>query len=179
MSTYVSDEVIEAILEEVAELVPNDELNMIEQALRHHLQTKEPPYNYEACDQAFEQWWKPYPRKIKKIECKKIWRRHWRKDNLPGVVAMLSTLEAQKRSEQWLKELKYIPHPTSYLNRGQWEDEVPGQAVVELSDEEKDLRDAKEGEYARRCAELSAAGNWNRITAHDLREDLGFPHVRA
>lgn len=38
---------------------------------------------------------------------------------------LLGAIEAQKRSDDWLKENgKYIPYPATWLNDGRWMDEI-------------------------------------------------------
>jgi hypothetical protein len=38
---------------------------------------------------------------------------------------MLSAVEAQKQTDQWTKDGgQYIPHPSTWLNQGRWEDET-------------------------------------------------------
>jgi hypothetical protein len=38
---------------------------------------------------------------------------------------IISAVKAQSASEQWTKDNgQYIPNPATWLNRGQWEDEV-------------------------------------------------------
>lgn len=122
----VPDKTIEKILDELDELGSTETMLWSQSAgniLRRHLQTDQP--SLAGCDEAFEQWWKAYPRKIRKKKCLAIWRRDWKEDNLPGIVQMLATLEDQKLSEQWKKNLGcYTPHPQTYLNGAQWEDEV-------------------------------------------------------
>ena len=36
---------------------------------------------------------------------------------------MLEALEKQKLSDQW-QEKQFIPHPTTWLSQGRWEDEI-------------------------------------------------------
>lgn len=72
------------------------------------------------CD-AFEVFWAAYPRKIAKDPARKSFTR-LDPNLLPTI---LTALDAQKRSEQWLKEGgKFIPHPATWLNQKRWEDEA-------------------------------------------------------
>jgi DNA-binding transcriptional regulator YhcF (GntR family) len=50
----------------------------------------------------------------------------WKKLNgeIPAIGTLLSAIETQKKSEDWLKENgKYIPYPGTWLNHRRWEDE--------------------------------------------------------
>lgn len=69
---------------------------------------------------AFDVFWKAYPRKVGKEAARKAFAK---------VTAPLETLvaavEAQKASPQWTKDNgQFIPHPATWLNQGRWEDEV-------------------------------------------------------
>lgn len=68
----------------------------------------------------FAAFWAAYPRKEGK---KKAWEK-WQKLNpdRPLFEAILSGLDAHKRSEQWRRGV--IPHPTTWLNGERWADEL-------------------------------------------------------
>ena len=67
----------------------------------------------------FAQFWEAYPLKTKKLEARKAWAKCH-----PPLREVLSTLKWQTTSEKWTKdEGKFIPHPTTWLNSGMWEDE--------------------------------------------------------
>lgn len=73
----------------------------------------------------FDLFWKQYPRKIGKQECMKIWLNPKKKKLRPHVEDILDTLAVHKISEDWIKDDgKYIPHPSTWLNRGGWDDEL-------------------------------------------------------
>ena len=47
------------------------------------------------------------------------------KPMLPPLPTILAAIEAQKKSEQWVKDGgQYIPHPATWLNQGRWDDQV-------------------------------------------------------
>lgn len=71
-------------------------------------------------DEAFEEWWKDYPRKVGKIGARKAWDKIRPTPELHG--QMLKALAWQLRLEQW-REAKWIPHPQTYLNDGRFLDE--------------------------------------------------------
>lgn len=67
----------------------------------------------------FDTFWDAYPRKIGKDAAKKAWaKKH------PPLGDVLSALERQCQSEQWTRDGgQFIPHPTTWLNQGRWQDE--------------------------------------------------------
>lgn len=76
-------------------------------------------------EKSFEEFWKAYPRKIEKQGAKEKYTLLIEQDNaladkiLKGLNEQLPTMEKQ--------EVKFIPHPTTWLNGKRWEDEVPKQ----------------------------------------------------
>lgn len=74
-------------------------------------------------DEAFEEWWKNYPRRVAKIAARKAWDKIRPTPELHAT--MLATLGWQCRLEQW-REVKWIPHPATYLNDGRFLDEPLG-----------------------------------------------------
>lgn len=80
------------------------------------------PESEENAREAFETFWKAYPRKAgnksKAFDA-------FRKVDI-SLDAMLSAIERQKRSAQWCKDGgAFIPHPTTWLNGKRWNDELP------------------------------------------------------
>lgn len=70
----------------------------------------------------FEHFWKQYPRRLDKERCFKIWQK-LKLDALSDTI--LSALETQKNSEQWLQDAgRFIPHPSTWLNQKRWDQEV-------------------------------------------------------
>ena len=74
-------------------------------------------------EEQFEKFYKDYPKKVKKQDVKK-----WFKKNKPSselFSSMMSSLEQFRGSKDWLKEKgQYIPYPSTWLNQRRWEDEV-------------------------------------------------------
>ena len=78
-------------------------------------------------DRAFDTFWEAYPRKVKKKEARKKFQAVFPKK--VSLERLLTALEEHKHSEQW-KDVKFIPHPSTWLNQERWEDEIdtlPGQ----------------------------------------------------
>lgn len=74
-------------------------------------------------DALFEQFWAAYPRKVGKDAARKAWDKRRPSEVLAR--QMLDALEQQKRTRQWTRDGgQYIPHPTTWLNQGRWQDEV-------------------------------------------------------
>lgn len=121
--------------------------------IKHKTQDKEhkteddiPPKAPLAGD-AFERFWAVYPRKVGKQSAK----RAFEKVKVP-LETLVTAVERQKCSAQWTRDNgQYIPHPTTWLNQGRWDDELPedegghhrsglfvgGDVFAELLEEEK------------------------------------------
>jgi len=70
----------------------------------------------------FEQFWTVYPRKKKKGDAFRAWKRA---KGRPPVPILIESIERQKRSTDWTKDNgDYIPYPASWINGRSWEDEV-------------------------------------------------------
>lgn len=83
--------------------------------------SKRTPSSADA-DAAFESFWQKYPRKVGKQDARKVWDRKVKTTN-PAEIA--SGLNA------WLRvwtgkgtEPEFIPHPSTWLQRGSWEDDL-------------------------------------------------------
>ena len=70
-------------------------------------------------DTCFNRFWKSYPRKVKKKDCRRIWKRNKLESSINDILKDLETRPTQ--DQQWIDG--YIPHPTTYLNGELWEDE--------------------------------------------------------
>ena len=70
--------------------------------------------------EAFEAFWKAYPRRVGKDAAYKVWKRR-----LPELPADMPRIVARHIATVWAgKEVQYIPHPATWLNQGRWADEV-------------------------------------------------------
>lgn len=71
---------------------------------------------------AFDDFWKCYPRKKGKKAAVKAFLKATDK---PPLDVLIAKLNQQKQSMDWKKDGgKYIPHPSTWLNEGRWDDEV-------------------------------------------------------
>lgn len=69
----------------------------------------------------FDAFWLAYPKKVGKDAARKAFE----KVKVP-LETLLSAIEQQKRSRQWQEAGgQYIPNPTTWLNQGRWQDELP------------------------------------------------------
>jgi hypothetical protein len=86
----------------------------------------------------FDKFWKAYPRKVGKDAARKEFDKRKPDDGL--LAAMLSTLAVQVNSKQWTDDDgKFIPHPTTWLKQGRWQDEVS------VGDDSSDMPDWMRG----------------------------------
>jgi len=71
-------------------------------------------------DGHFENFWKTYPKKVKKKDTEK----RWKALNLDSLgERIIRDVEARKKNdERW--KAGYVPDPTTYLNGERWEDEI-------------------------------------------------------
>jgi hypothetical protein len=80
-----------------------------------------PPKAPQGGSTGFERFWAAYPKKVGKEAAKKAFS----KVKVP-VESLLAAIERQKCSDQWSKDNgQFIPNPTTWLNQGRWEDELP------------------------------------------------------
>lgn len=71
---------------------------------------------------AFDEFWKAFPLKVGKGNAESAWKKHGCHKLLPQI---LVAVRACKVSAAWTKEGgQFIPHPTTWLNRRGWEDEL-------------------------------------------------------
>ena len=76
-----------------------------------------------ALESSFGQFWAAYPRKVAKPNAFKAWKKLKPDDEI--VQKILSALEQQKKSVDWLKDNgQYVPFPATWLNGRRWEDEI-------------------------------------------------------
>lgn len=71
--------------------------------------------------QAFDQFWDAFPRKVGKKAAQKAFRNA---QDRPRINDLIAAIHRARDSPQWLKEGgQFIPHPSTWLNRGGWADE--------------------------------------------------------
>jgi hypothetical protein len=73
--------------------------------------------------ESFEKFWSSYPRRVAKGDARKAWLQTAK--IRPPMPLLLAAVEAQKQSEQWLKDGgTFIPYPASWLRAERWDDEL-------------------------------------------------------
>jgi hypothetical protein len=69
----------------------------------------------------FEQFWSCYPKKVGKLEARKAFERA---KSRPAIAVLVAAIHQALRSPSWTKEQgQFIPHPTTWLNQGRWDDQ--------------------------------------------------------
>ncbi len=69
----------------------------------------------------FGLFWSAYPRKVKKEAARKAWLKLNPDDLMTARI--VKAVEAHKRQTQWAT-IEYVPHPATWINARQWEDEI-------------------------------------------------------
>lgn len=75
----------------------------------------------------FERFYQAYPKKVSRDYALKCFERINPDDEL--LETMLKAIERQKMTRQW-QDKQYIPNPSTWLNQGKWNDEIPDDALV-------------------------------------------------
>jgi hypothetical protein len=76
----------------------------------------------------FDRFWESYPRKAGKGAARKAWGKIKPTAELHSRI--IEAIAKQKKSSQWQRDNgQYIPNPSTWLNEGRWEDELPEMAV--------------------------------------------------
>jgi len=71
-------------------------------------------------DEHFDEFWEQYPRKVGKQKCKNKFLRL----SVDKFDKIMSALEEQKDTDQWKRnDGQFVPHPTTWINQGRWEDD--------------------------------------------------------
>lgn len=82
----------------------------------------------EIYKEKFEEFYKNYPKKLKKAEVEKWFKKNNPNDELFKTI--MTQLEKFKKSKEW-KEQQYIPYPSTWLNQKRWEDEIKTQEDID------------------------------------------------
>mgnify|MGYP003627825872 FL=1 len=75
----------------------------------------------------FEQFYKLYPRKEKRLTAEKSFKKLSSKDKLDaynGLINYIKVWSEKYKAEGWLTKTQYIPLPPSFINQRRWEDEI-------------------------------------------------------
>jgi uncharacterized protein YdaU (DUF1376 family) len=105
----------------------------------------------------FDLFWKAYPKKVGKDAAYKAFAK--RKPDEQLVKTMIASVRKQADTEQWKKDGgQFIPHASTWLNEGRWQDETEIGA-------EQDWRITRKG--VEDMAEKLGLGRWNQMCQFD------------
>lgn len=91
----------------------------------------------------FLEFWGAYPKKMGKGAAYKVFNKL--KLSKQDKADILTALNWQKKSEQWLKENgQFIPYPATYLNQRRWEDEPQGVLCGDITDPDRYTEDEED-----------------------------------
>ena len=129
-------------------------------------------------DLGFEEWWVTYPqgRRVKKAKALVTWGRMTREERVKALAAL------GQHTEMWVREgrpIDKIPHPTTWLNARQWEDEIPDPA--QYREKRKggsvDMNvgkrvDPEESEKRRRKVRAAILTHWKHLKELEVEPEL-------
>ena len=67
----------------------------------------------------FDTFYSKYPNKVKRANAEKAWLKH-----KPDIDIVMKALEYQLSNDRRFKDAQFIPHPTTWINGKEWENEV-------------------------------------------------------
>lgn len=71
----------------------------------------------------FDQFWAAYPKKVAKADARKAWAQT--KDLRPALPVLLNAIQANCKTESWMKQGgTFIPYPATWLRGERWDDEL-------------------------------------------------------
>ena len=131
-------------------------------------------------DLGFEEWWVAYPqgRRVKKAKALVIWGRMTSEERVMALAAL------GQHTEMWVREgrpIDKIPHPTTWLNARQWEDEIPDPA--QYREKRKggsvDMNvgkrvDPEESEKRRRKVRAAILTHWKHLKELEVEPELAM-----
>jgi hypothetical protein len=71
-----------------------------------------------SADETFARFWELYPRKVSKVKARKTWDTALRMASADHILAGLERLLPSLKA----REPQYVPHPSTWLNAGGWDD---------------------------------------------------------
>ena len=96
----------------------------------------------DAQESRFVIFWDHYPKKVGKQAARRAWDKI--KPDSALFDRIVQAVIAAKKSKEWTKEGgSYIPHPTTWLNQGRWDDEL-----TPTTDTDKQKGAQRHGEYS-------------------------------
>ena len=81
-------------------------------------------YDQPSVDQAFNTFWKNYPRKVQRKKCLTWWNRHKKHSQ-----QILDSLDVWREYwEQYVPDSQFIPYPHTWLNQERWNEPPPAES---------------------------------------------------
>ena len=125
----ISEKIMESTLTKLKHWLEQDDIKVISDGYQAvPLETETETYKQERetekemafqAENDFQVFWDNYPRKVKKPDALKSWRKL-----KPPLDMILEAVAWQKLSDDWTADDgKFIPYPASYLNASRWLDE--------------------------------------------------------
>lgn len=122
--------------------------------------------------QEFEQFWKAYPRKVKKGDAAKAWQQT--KSLRPSIADIVKALEQAKRSDAWRRDGgQYIPYPATWLRAWGWLDEYE----IEVAPMDTWQQDGKK--WYETASGIEAKGRELGITPDKFHDVGGWPAFKT
>jgi hypothetical protein len=84
--------------------------------------TQKPKHSCSPDGEAFDQWWKLYPKKLNKENARKAWKAHTKKTK-PETIIEATRKQLAAPNTALSTEPQYIPYPASWLNSGGYNNE--------------------------------------------------------
>jgi len=109
----------------------------------------------------FNEFWKLYPRKVSKKMAEKAWNRLSKLKQADALEALPNHIQYWKLKNT---ETEYIPHATTWINQGRWEDELD--MTVKVKEDKSWM--ATEAGIVAKAAELGVHSVG--LTFHQLKE---------
>lgn len=78
-------------------------------------------HDIKGTQNGFDRFWAVYPRRVSKEMAVRAWKKLKPDEGLIEVI--MTDIEHRKEGEWKNQDIRYIPHPATYLNQRRWEDE--------------------------------------------------------
>lgn len=91
--------------------------------------------NGKICISHFKQFWNIYPKHLNKSEAFIVWKDLCIQKDRPQFKELIRAVIAQKKSEQWKKDPRFISYPVNWLKNKRWLDDPKGMTGVTRPDE--------------------------------------------
>ena len=85
--------------------------------------------NRHVYSDAFEKFWALYPRRTGKLAAWRVWERVSRKCPVATEDGIIAALQKQLDGGHFSTDVKFVPHPRTWLNQGRWDDEIENKSA--------------------------------------------------